>query len=351
MGDTGPVVAEIRARLARAGFGTSGGARAAVDDSIFDADLDAAVRAFQQERGLTVDGLVGPQTFRRLEEARWRLGDRVLVYTAGHLLSGDDVTELQTHLGRMGFDCGRVDGIFGPATDRAVRDFQRGVGVAADGTCGPETFRALDRLVRTLGDRAVHDLRQGLDLMRSRSGVTDKIVVLDPATEGLDAPAQGLVDDLATRIEGRLLVLGTAVYLTRAPGAPNPHTSAAAFANTVAADLLISLHIDTWPSRHASGVSTFYFGDPNGGAHSFAGRVAAERILDEICARTDLADCRSMPRTWDVLRATRMPAVCLELGYSHSAADMRRLTTAAFRDVVADAVADAIVAFFAPEDQ
>lgn len=350
IGDTGPVVAEIRSRLARAGFLPASAPDGSADDACFDAALDAAVRAFQQERGLTVDGIVGRQTFRRLEEARWRLGDRVLVYTAGHLLSGDDVTELQRHLSRMGFDCGRVDGLFGPQTDRAVREFQRGVGVTPDGTCGSETFRALDRLVRQLGDREVDDLRQGLTHTASRSGVTDKVVVLDPAPDGLGDVERALLDDLAARIEGRLLVLGTSVFLTRAAGAPEPHTAPAAFANSVAADLLVSLHIDTWPSPRASGVATFYFGDPLGGAHSFAGRVAAEEMLRQVCERTDLVDCRAMPRTWDVLRATRMPAVCLELGYAHSAADMRRLEAPEFRDVVADAVADAVVAFFAPED-
>jgi N-acetylmuramoyl-L-alanine amidase len=45
-----------------------------------------------------------------------------------------------------------------------------------------------------------------------------------------------------------------------------------------------------------------------------------------------------------------MPAVCLELGYTHSSEDMRRLRAPEFRDVVADAVADAVVAFFAPEE-
>ena len=36
---------------------------------------------FQQQRGLTVDGIVGPTTYRVLDEARWRLGDRLLTFT------------------------------------------------------------------------------------------------------------------------------------------------------------------------------------------------------------------------------------------------------------------------------
>ena len=35
----------------------------------------------------------------------------------------------------------------------------------------------------------------------------------------------------------------------------------------------------------------------------------------EVVARTDLLDCRTHGKTWDLLRRTRMPAVRLELGY------------------------------------
>jgi peptidoglycan hydrolase-like protein with peptidoglycan-binding domain len=36
-----------------------------------------------------------------------------------------------------------VDGVFGPATTRAVRAYQRGVGVRATGVVAPETWEAL----------------------------------------------------------------------------------------------------------------------------------------------------------------------------------------------------------------
>ena len=85
LGSTGAAVAEVRARLAYLGL-------CDVDTGDeFDVDLDRAVRTFQQERGITVDGIVGPVTFRNLEEARWKLGDRVLAFSPGHLVTGDDV--------------------------------------------------------------------------------------------------------------------------------------------------------------------------------------------------------------------------------------------------------------------
>src|SRR6478609_814498 len=133
-GDTGPAVDEIRDRLARLDLldATSGEA--------FDDAVDAAVRHFQQSQGLTVDGIVGQQTFRRLDEARWRLGDRVLTYTVSNPIRGDDVGALQQRLSDLGFDPGYVDGIYAHATENAVKQFQRNMGLPVDGTCGPATL-------------------------------------------------------------------------------------------------------------------------------------------------------------------------------------------------------------------
>ena len=41
------------------------------------------------------------------------------------MLRGDDVSELQRRLNALGFDAGREDGILGPETETALRQFQR----------------------------------------------------------------------------------------------------------------------------------------------------------------------------------------------------------------------------------
>ena len=130
-GDSGPAVAEICDRLLRIG---------AIEKTsqVIDEVIEAAIKKFQQSRGITVDGIVGPETFRRLEEARWSLGDRILRFTPGHLIHGDDVSSLQRKLNDLGFDSGRVDGIFGKNTENALKEFQQSTGIPIDGICGPE---------------------------------------------------------------------------------------------------------------------------------------------------------------------------------------------------------------------
>ncbi|KJS68648.1 MAG: hypothetical protein JL50_02890 [Peptococcaceae bacterium BICA1-7] len=56
---------------------------------------------------------------------------------------GQAVAMLQGMLNELGFNCGRVDGSFGPATDKAVRQFQAAHGIVADGVAGPQTWGVL----------------------------------------------------------------------------------------------------------------------------------------------------------------------------------------------------------------
>ena len=58
--------------------------------------------------------------------------------------SGDEVTQLQEDLAKLGFDPGPVDGIFGGKTAAAVKAFQESVdALAVDGIAGPKTLASL----------------------------------------------------------------------------------------------------------------------------------------------------------------------------------------------------------------
>ncbi|MHB1740600.1 MAG: N-acetylmuramoyl-L-alanine amidase, partial [Actinomycetes bacterium] len=230
-GDHGPAVIDIRVKLAGVGLLERPDVLGDAGLALFDDECDLAVRRFQQQRGITVDGVVGPLTYRTLDEACWTLGDRVLSYAPGRLMRGDDVAALQGRLLSMGFDCARVDGVFGVETDAALRDFQRNVGLVADGICGPDTLESLERLARTISGGAPQGLRESVAIARSGPTLAGKVMVIDPGHGGQDRGAVAhdldeteLVEDLAARVEGRLLALGVIAYLTRPVSGPGTGT-------------------------------------------------------------------------------------------------------------------------------
>ncbi|MDQ6875635.1 MAG: N-acetylmuramoyl-L-alanine amidase [Actinomycetota bacterium] len=346
-GDAGPAAAEMRAALVALGLVAPGSSPDAPDD-VFDEACELALRGFQQRRGLIVDGIVGPETFRALTAAHWRLGDRVLARSLSAPLVGDDVATLQERLLELGYDAGRTDGIFGARTERALLAFQRESGVAPDGTCGPATLRALHQLGRKVVGGRPQFMRETEILHHRGPALLGKRIVVDPGHGGDDPGnvVDGLSEadlmwDLAARIEGRLVAAGVRADLTRGRHTGRSNPERAEFANASGADLLLSLHSDANTNPQAQGVATYHFGTGEG-VSSTVGERLAGLALRELVARTGMTDCRSHAKSWDVLRLTKMPAVRVELGYLTSPADRARLGDPEFRDVVAEALLAAV---------
>jgi hypothetical protein len=59
-----------------------------------------------------------------------------------------EVSALQTLLNFLGYPCGKVDGIFGPKTEAAVRQFQRTAGISVDGIVGSQTWAKLEEAIK-----------------------------------------------------------------------------------------------------------------------------------------------------------------------------------------------------------
>ncbi|PSB32194.1 peptidoglycan-binding domain-containing protein [Stenomitos frigidus] len=142
VGDRGPSVTTLQDRLRSAGYFDRS------STGIYSSITEASVRRFQAARGLAVDGIAGSATQRALRNQTVSSNSgnyyQNISYSGGLRLGsrGSQVSALQQQLRNLGYDVA-VDGVFGPATDRAVRQFQASNRLAADGIVGSATRNAL----------------------------------------------------------------------------------------------------------------------------------------------------------------------------------------------------------------
>jgi N-acetylmuramoyl-L-alanine amidase len=316
-GDAGDAVRDVQRRLAGQGVDVS-----ADEPGRYGPATEAAVRAFQERRGLRTDGVCGRQTWSSLVEASFHLGDRLL-YLKAPMVRGDDVDELQRLLGALGFDAGRVDGILGPRTAEALEAFQRNSGLTIDGICGPDTVDALRRVGRPPHNAPTVAVVREVERLRDSSRELDGRRFCVGETGGLaslaDAVGRGLTD------------AGAVIAVLHHPDG----SVQAAQANAFNAEAYLGLALRDAAGSAASFYATEAF-------ESLGGRRLAELVLAELTAVAAPAAGRATGMRLPVLRETRMPAIVCEFGPPavavERAAELARSLTAAFTRWVHDPV-------------
>tara|TARA_B100000674_G_scaffold121434_1_gene92793 strand:- start:26 stop:841 length:816 start_codon:yes stop_codon:yes gene_type:complete len=237
------------------------------------------------------DGECGPHTWAALIEADFRLGDRML-YLRSPMTRGDDITDLQQRLGSLGFDAGYVDGIFGPDTESAVRNFQANQGLTPDGVVGPDTVMALGRLAgRRSGEKTIAEVRE-TERLRSQQGLQGRRIVVGE-TGGIAA----LIDTLARRLRAD----GAEVLTLHQPDLSAQAKTANEWDGAVYLGVTLA----------AEDLSVAYF--QTEGFVSAGGRGLAEHASHALVGPLD-APHPAVGMRIPILRETRMPAVWCRVG-------------------------------------
>lgn len=286
--DSGDAVRDIQGRLLSLGYSTEVDA-----GGEFGEGTEAAVRAFQSDRGLTSDGEVGPETWRVLYEAGYRLGDRLL-FLRRPMLRGEDVAELQGRLSQLGFDPGKVDGIFGLETEQAVIDFQRNRVLTEDGIAGPEVLTELRLLVRGKMRAGRESVREREWLRTLPASVVGSRVFFDAAcrTPHEARAAWMAASSAAMELQAR----GGQPMLGRSADTRLPERVRAGRANRLGAELVVSFQVrgDGGPA------AVFFFASERG--MSRAGEMLAHRIAEAVGGTVE-------GRATAILRDTRAPSI------------------------------------------
>mgnify|MGYP006271686939 CR=1 FL=1 len=210
-------------------------------------------------------------------------------------MRGDDVRSMQTVLAKLGFDCGRADGIFGPNTLRALTEFQQNYGITADGICGVNTIRALERTRSQSGEGpGIVTVREYETLLTSANASgRPRIVVGCFGTH--TRLTRLLVRELRTRGDDVVTVENA-----------DPHAHART-ANSFGASLYVGVS-----SSPESGVQFAYYMTDS--FASAGGKLAAELCETFVHRSTGRGPLETRGMQLPVLRETRMPAVLCAIG-------------------------------------
>ena len=126
-GSKGEAVALLQLMLNEKGYACGSA------DGIFGTKTKNAVEKYQKAKGLSVDGIVGDNTYAKLfADCLLKNGSR-----------GELVKALQTRLNEQGYKAGTADSIFGSNTEQAVKALQSVAGITVDGKVGKNTWTAL----------------------------------------------------------------------------------------------------------------------------------------------------------------------------------------------------------------
>lgn len=288
-GDEGSAVRDIQDRLAALGYTCQPDQR-----GTFDRGTEEAIVLFQKDKGLDADGIVGPDTWRSLYEAGYRFGDRLL-FLRRPMIRGEDVSELQSRISSLGFDPGKIDGIFGPATEKAILEFQHNRALAEDGKVGPAVVTEINLVTRG-------EMKRGREAIREREWLRR----LPPSVAGariyLDAGCRNDEESIAAW----QVASGTAIYLQERGALPVmsrshdvrlPERVRAGRANRLGADIIVAFQIE---GQGDNGV--FYFASEH--SRSEVGENLAKSIAEQTGGKVE-------GRASALLKETRAPAVII----------------------------------------
>ncbi|MDD2431016.1 MAG: N-acetylmuramoyl-L-alanine amidase CwlD [Firmicutes bacterium] len=196
-------------------------------------------------------------------------------------------------------------------------------------------------------------------LVSSSSG---KVVVIDPGHGGIDpgtrskagALEKDIVLQIAQKLETKLNSYAVYTILTRttdtdlAPEVRGPLITRkredlnrrAQMVKEHNADLLVSIHANSFPESKWSGAQTFYY------AENGLSRVLAEAIQDSLVKNLGPNTRKAKPGDFRILRESKVPSAMVEVGFLSNPKEANLLSDPTYQDKLAEAIAKGIIEFF-----
>lgn len=187
-------------------------------------------------------------------------------------------------------------------------------------------------------------------------GLKDKVICIDPGHGGTDVGAIGKISQeknitlaISKKIADLLNDAGAKVIMTRTTDVDvyAPYDAAAEelqarcnIANAAKADAFVSVHIDSFSSADARGVTAYYNSKT---PHDYS---LAKYIHNQNMQATEFPDRGTRTANFYVLLHTNMPAVLLELGFISNPTEERALNSEKQQQNFAESIVKGLADYF-----
>lgn len=347
-GSKGAKVLDIQRRIKLLGYSLGPGEI----DGIFGPETENAVKKFQQDRSVSVTGIVDDECWQEMVDAGYFIGERML-YLKEPPFRGDDAKTLQLWLKTLGFFKNNESGIFDKNTYNALIEFQKNMKLNPDGILGGDTLVHLNSLKRIINEKQSSNFPLVGDL-KKKKGKKLK-VILDFGELPADTRKEKNKYDknemlICSIITDKCRVLleeeKFEVFATADKSRKNfPGLySRIKKANKSKGDLLVSMNLNYCSDPKASGSSCYYFK----GLKSFStgGKKIAEMIQENLIKKLKITDCRVHGTSYAILKDTSMTSVLIEPGFISNASEAFNLINKDYQDKISLCIFEAIKEYF-----
>jgi len=117
-------------------------------DGKFGSASESALKEFQNQNGLIVDGIIGKNTCNALFDVKnviIKINNYPVLESESNSSQSESLKISQQKLKDLNLYTGSIDGINGTDTKNAVKEFQKKAGLTVDGVLGPITLAALEK--------------------------------------------------------------------------------------------------------------------------------------------------------------------------------------------------------------
>ncbi len=212
-------------------------------------------------------------------------------------------------------------------------------------------------LVSACGTRGSSPEISALHNVRKRPIQRQETIVIDAGHGGKDGGSLSKRDayeekvltlETAHMIRNSLNQLGYKTVMTRNDDTYVPLSTRAEIANSLKADLFVSIHYNYSPNRDAKGIEVYYYKEEKNPTASriVQSKSLCDNVLRKVIALTG-ADSRGVKQAnFAVVRETKMPAILVEAGFLSNPGERERVCDPRYQKAIARGIAQGVDQYF-----